>query len=140
MFKPISEFYSTPRFNTTEIIIFWDKLGFIDGLGLPKCIEVALAFDEAIKYVMAQGWDEEMFADLYLLPVVRRVVEYKDGVDVKHLVNSLKDYTNSGLAYRIQMLSVYGGGSETDPEASAISEFCALYKPVMFNRLKPLSL
>lgn len=140
MFKQISEFYSTPRFNTTEIIKFWDKLGFIDGLGSPKRIEVALAFDEATKYVMVKGWDEEMFANLYLLPIIRRVVAVKDGVDVKHLVNSFRDYANSGLAYRIQTFNVYGGGTEDDPEAAAIAEFCALYKPVMFNKLRQLSL
>ena len=140
MFRTISEFYSVPRFNTEEIIRFWDRLGFIEGLDSRKRIEVAIAFDEAIKYVLANGWGDEMFADLYLLPVVRRVVAVRDGVDVKHLVNSFKDYANSGLAYRIQTFNVYGGGSEEDPEAAAIDEFCALYKPIMFNKLRQLSL
>ncbi len=140
MYKYIAEFYSVPRFNTAEVIKFWDKLGFIEGLDSQKRIEVALAFDEAIKYVMVQGWDEEMFANFYLLPVVRRVVAAKDGVDVKHLVNSFKDYANSGLAYRIQTFNVFGGGSEEDPEAAAIDEFCTLYKPIMFNKLRQLSL
>jgi hypothetical protein len=140
MFQQINDFYRVPRFNYTEIIEFWDRLGFLDNLDNRKRIEVSIAFDVAIKYVMANGWNEEMFANLYLLPVVRRVVEANVVVDVKHLVNSFRDYVNSGLGYRIETFNVYGGGNEGDPEAAAIAEFCALYKPSMFNKLRNMSL